>query len=112
MCIRDRLSRHRRDKIEDLAKDLMGFKLNDKKIKVKLKFSISSGTHLYETPLSDNQKISTTRDGFIIVEDTVVNNLEFKWWIRAFGDSVEVISPASLRKEFKITAKRMLKLYE
>ena len=55
--------------------------------------------------LSDNQKISKSRDGFIIVEDTVVNNLEFKWWIRAFGDSVEVISPASLRKEFKTTAK-------
>lgn len=110
--IQEELSRHKKDKIENLAKDLMGFKLDDKKIKVKLKFSISSGTHLYETPLSDNQKISKSRDGFIIVEDTVVNNLEFKWWIRAFGDSVEVISPASLRKEFKTTAKRMLKLYE
>jgi|TARA_B110000967_G_scaffold208853_1_gene262519 predicted DNA-binding transcriptional regulator YafY len=108
----DHYSRHRNHKVKSLAKDLIGFKLSEKEIKIKLKFSKASGSHLYETPLSSSQKISVSRDGFLIVEDTLTNDMELRFWIRAFGDSVEVLKPVKLRNEFKTIAKRMSKLYE
>tara|TARA_Y100001935_G_C17279388_1_gene496601 strand:- start:697 stop:1707 length:1011 start_codon:yes stop_codon:yes gene_type:complete len=108
----DIYSRHKNQRIQDIATDLFGYKLNDKKIKVKLKFSVAAGSHLYETPISDKQKIRISKDGFIILEDEVTDNMELRYWIRAFGDSVEVIKPAKLRNEFKIIAKRMVNLYE
>ena len=59
-----------------------------------------------------NQKASISKDGFIIIEDTVTDDMELRFWIRGFGDSVEVIKPKKLRDEFKTIAKRMNKLYE
>ena len=108
----DSYSRHRNHKVESLAKDLLGYKLDDKKMNMKLKFSKFAGSHLYETPLSSKQKIRVSKDGYLIVEDQVTDNMELRYWIRAFGDSVEVIKPIKLRKEFAIIAKRMMKKYE
>jgi len=42
----------------------------------------------------------------------VTDDMELRFWIRAFGDSVEVLKPIKLRKEFQTVAKRMSKLYE
>jgi len=38
--------------------------------------------------------------------------MELRFWIRAFGDEVEVIKPKKLREEFRKMAKRMEKKYE
>ena len=108
----DTYSRHKNQKIQDLASDLFGYKLNEKKINIKLKFSIEAGSHLYETPISDSQRIKMSRDGCILVEDKVSDNMELRFWIRAFGDSVEVLKPLKLRKEFKEIAKSMSKTYQ
>ena len=107
---------HKDKNVKDVA-EIVGFIVSPKKIKVKLKFSKSAaghapGGHLRETPISKNQKITETDDGFMIVEDTISDVLEFKWWIRAFGDSVEVLEPKSLRDEFAKMSKRMRSLYE
>ena len=45
-------------------------------------------------------------------EDKVTDNMELRYWIRAFGDSVEVLKPIKLRNEFAKEAKRTLKKYE
>ena len=71
-----------------------------------------AGSHLSETPLSPNQKLTLTKDGFIKIEDVVTDNMELRFWIRAFGDSVEVLKPVKLREEFKQISNRMKKLYE
>ena len=105
-------SRHREENIQNLSKDLLGFKLNDKKINIELKFSYFAGSHLLETPLSDKQKDKTTRDGYLIIKDEVTDNMELRYWIRAFGDAVEVIKPIKLRNEFATEAKRTAKKYE
>jgi len=86
--------------------------VNDKKIKITLKFSKMAGSHLSETPLSSKQKFTMTKDGFIKIEDTVTDDMELRFWIRAFGDSVEVLKPKKLRDEFKQISQRMKKLYE
>ena len=103
---------HRNKKIKDLAKDLMGFQLNPKKINVVLKFSKMAGSHLMETPLTKDQKISVTNDGFLKVQAIITDDMELRFWIRAFGDSVEVMKPKKLRDEFKQISKRMVRLYE
>lgn len=108
----DGKSAHRNKKIKNLAKDLMGFKLNPDKIKVELKFSKMAGSHLYETPLTKDQDIRVTKDGFLKVKATVTDDMELRFWIRAFGDSVEVLKPKRLRDEFKQISKRMVRLYE
>ena len=99
-------------KVKNLAKGLLGFRVNDIKIKITLKFSKMAGSHLSETPLSSSQKLTMTKDGFIKIEDTVTDDMELRFWIRAFGDSVEVLKPKKLRDEFKQISQRMKKLYE
>ena len=99
-------------KVANLVKDLLGFKLNNKKLKVKLKFSKMAGAHLFETPLSKKQTIKETRDGYFMVEDEVIDNMELRYWIRAFGDEVEVVQPKILRDEFTKLSKRLRKKYE
>ena len=103
---------HHGKKVSNLVKDLLGFKLNNKKLKVKLKFSKMAGAHLFETPLSKKQTIKETRDGFFMVEDEVIDNMELRYWIRAFGDEVEVVQPKILRDEFTKLSKRLRKKYE
>ena len=103
---------HHGKKVSNLVKDLLGFKLNDKKLKVKLKFSKMAGAHLFETPLSKKQTIKETRDGYFMVEDEVIDNMELRYWIRAFGDEVEVVQPKILRDEFTKLSKRLRKKYE
>ena len=103
---------HHGKKVSNLVKDLLGFKLNDKKLKVKLKFSKMAGAHLFETPLSKKQTIKETKDGFFMVEDEVIDNMELRYWIRAFGDEVEVVRPKTLRDEFTKLSKRLRKKYE
>ena len=110
--VQEQPSRHINSKVTDLTKNLLGFKVENKNINIKLKFSKIAGFHLYETPISNSQKISQSKDGYIIVEDSVANNSELRWWIRAFGDDVEVIKPIVLRNEFKKISQRMAKLYE
>ena len=110
--IYEQQSRHHNEKVANLTKNLFGFNVGREKIKIKLKFSMDAGRHLYETPLSNKQKIHQSKDGYIIVEDTVPGGGELSWWIRAFGDSVEILKPQSLRDEFKKMSIRMAKLYE
>ena len=71
-----------------------------------------AGAHLFETPLSKKQTIKETRDGYFMVEDEVIDNMELRYWIRAFGDEVEVVQPKILRDEFTKLSKRLRKKYE
>jgi len=110
--LQEEKSFHQGKKVSNLVKDLLGFRLNDKKLKVKLKFSKMAGAHLFETPLSKKQSIKETKDGFFMVEDKVVDNMELRYWIRSFGDEVEVVQPKMLREEFAKLSKRLRKKYE
>ena len=110
--VQEQASCHKNAKVSELTKNLLGFKVEKKNINIKLKFSKAAGAHLKETPISTSMDYDESKDGYIIVEDSVTNNSELRWWIRAFGDDVEVIKPASLRNEFKKISQRMVKLYE
>lgn len=108
----DKLSVLKDKDISDLAKGLLGFQVSEEKIKIRLKFSQMAGGHLYETPISQKQKIRLSNDGFIIVEDEVVDDMELRFWIQGFADRVEVLGPKKLREEFKLSSQRLSNMYE
>lgn len=70
-------------------------------IKLKLLFDPEAGSHLYETPLSADQRITQLPDGRLQVTATVSDGKQLLWWLLGFGLSVEVIEPKSLRDEVR-----------
>ncbi len=47
----------------------------------------------------------------MLVEATVADTAELRWWLAGFGSSVEVLGPASLREEFREEARRLARIY-
>lgn len=81
-------------------------------IKVELLFDPESGRHLQETPLSDDQVISESKDGRLRVTATVADTPQLKWWILGLGRYVETVKPASLRNAIAAEVVSMSKLYK
>lgn len=84
---------------------------SNKKIKIDLRFEISAGKHLYETPLSVDQKITKEADSCLRVKATVLDTEELRWWILGFGGYVEIVSPVRLRNEIRKNIKNALDNY-
>ena len=112
ITVGDRQSALKGKDVNILVKGLLGFQVSKEKIKIKLKFSQMAGGHLYETPISRTQKIRLSKDGYIVVEDHVIDDMELRFWIQGFADRVEVLSPKKLREEFKLSSKRLRNMYE
>ena len=68
--------------------------------------------HLAERQLSGDQRTTPGADGRTLVEATVADTQELRWWLLGFGGAVEVLSPASLREEFAAQARAMQAMYE
>lgn len=69
-----------------------------KKIKLEAIFSAEHGEHLYETPLSKDQKIDVLPDGRLRVTATVADTPQLVWWLLGFAGGVEVKEPQKLRR--------------
>jgi predicted DNA-binding transcriptional regulator YafY len=110
--------------LEDKAINCSGFDFDDyiregsfehqKSNKAKLRLIIRVDDQLNEklsiTPLSFDQSILSSANGFI-VEATVQDNLQIRQWLHSQSDSVEIIAPNTLRDEFKQKAERLHKIY-
>jgi predicted DNA-binding transcriptional regulator YafY len=48
----------------------------------------------------------------VLVEATVQDTQQLRWWLLGFGDQVEVVEPGELRNEFLQVAKGMIGLYQ
>lgn len=81
-------------------------------IKLKALFSAGSAVHLSERLLSKDQNLTPEKDGRMLLQATVLDTLELRWWLRGFGDKVEVLAPKALREEFKVIAQSMAKMYK
>jgi len=84
---------------------------SDKTLKLKLRFYGDAGEHLYERELAPNQTIKRLPDSSLEVRAEIGDTSALRWWLQGFGDLVEVIQPASLRKEFAETAQKLQQLY-
>jgi predicted DNA-binding transcriptional regulator YafY len=95
---------------EEIARGRFGFGEGNM-IRVKLRFQTEYGTHLYETPLSPDQKIEECPDQRLIVSASVAETPQLFWWVLGFGSGIEVLEPPSLRKAVADTANDMANLY-
>jgi predicted DNA-binding transcriptional regulator YafY len=94
-----------------LENNSLGFLRSVNPVKLEVIFSTHAAYHLSETPLNKTQSITATRDGRVRIKATVADTSELRFWILGFGSSVEVVRPASLRKELSNTSKEMNKIY-
>ena len=94
------------------ADDAFAYPLSERPMSLKLLANDAVVEHLSESRLSDDQRITPGPDGRTLVEATVADTSELRWWLRGFGDHVEVQSPAGLRLEFKELSRSLHELYE
>lgn len=80
--------------------------LNQKPVRIVLKFQKEAALHLFETSLSPDQVLKED-GGDVVFKATVPDTKELHWWILGFGDQVEVLKPKSLRQEFQKIAARL-----
>ena len=81
-------------------------------IELEAKFDAKSGFHLTETPICENQKLTPQDDGGYLLNASLPDTSQLRWWLLGFGDGVEVLSPKSLRKEFKEIFNTLGSIYE
>jgi len=77
------------------------YPVSDKKIKLKLLLNSHVATHLSECKLSEAQTLTLRKNGRTLLEATVADTDDLRWWLLGFGEGVEVLSPKSLRMEFR-----------
>ena len=110
--------------LEKPATKLAGFTLQEYVASGELQFQEQPGTiklvalfepyaaaHLVETPLSRDQRVKETADGWIRVESTVQDTQQLRWWLLSFGDNVEVVKPKRLRTEFEGISRNLAMKY-
>ena len=64
-------------------------------VQLVVRFNEDAAYHLYESPLSDDQVIQPDGEGWVRLTATVLNTEQLWWWLRGFGDQIEVIQPIS-----------------
>lgn len=74
-------------------------------------FDADVAAHLAERPLARDQTLTECSDGRVRVSANVADTQELRWWLLGFGEGVEVVAPAALRREFLHTSKRMAGRY-
>lgn len=67
---------------------------------------------LEETPLSTNQQITTEGAERFILNASVVDSWQLRWWILSQGANIEIISPPEIREKTRETLNRALAHYE
>jgi predicted DNA-binding transcriptional regulator YafY len=87
---------------------------DDIKLKV-LFYDQADIDRIRETPISEDQKITEKKEGWQL-QATIGNSYQLRWWLRGYGERVEVLGPKSLRQEFAdsvlATAKRYTEPHE
>lgn len=69
-------------------------------IRLRALFHRDVAAHLYESPLAADQTL-TEVDGEVMLEATVLDTSQLRWWLLGFGAAVEVLKPRALRDELK-----------
>jgi len=77
---------------------------------VRLRFAPKVADNVAEVQWHKTQKVARNPDGSAIVDFRVDGLGETTWWILSYGDQVEVLSPAELRKTIASIAHRMVEI--
>ena len=85
---------------------------SDKKVALRALFDTSAGAHMTESRLAPDHLATKQEDGRVLVEATVPDTAQLRWWLAGFGSLVEVLEPESLREEFREEARRIAGVYD
>jgi predicted DNA-binding transcriptional regulator YafY len=84
-----------------LASGALGFRsINSQDVhpvEIELRFHPQAGQSLLECRLSEDQQVTFEEDHSIHIRATVPMTAQLVWWLRGFGQGVEVLSPLSLK---------------
>ena len=111
--------------LDEPAERLAGFRLADHvredrrfsyplsagRLELKALFDADAAIHLTESRLSANHRATAQPDGRTLIEATVPDTADLRWWLLGFGAGVEVLGPAGLRAEFADQARRLDTIY-
>ncbi|ORJ61362.1 helix-turn-helix transcriptional regulator [Geothermobacter hydrogeniphilus] len=81
-------------------------------IRLRARFDAEISRHLEERRLSEDQAITADGDDRILLEATVLDSHQLRWWLLGFGDQVEVLEPQTLRREFQKISQRLCNIYQ
>lgn len=81
------------------------------KIRLDAWFDAANADHLFETPLAADQSIRAGDDGRMRVRATILDTPQLRWWLLGLGPHVEIVGPASLRREFAAATAAMAARY-
>ena len=84
---------------------------SDREIKLRAVFTEGAGFHLTESYLSPDHAATPLEDSRMLVEATVADTAQLRWWLSAFGSMVEVLEPAFLRDELRDEAQKLVEIY-
>lgn len=71
--------------------------LNDKPVKIRLLFNSKTAPYILTKPLHGSQKRVNYDENGLTIQIEVIPNFELKQLILSYGDSVEILSPKSLK---------------
>jgi predicted DNA-binding transcriptional regulator YafY len=80
-------------------------------LQIKLVFDAYTAQHLLESPIADDQQSQVLTDGRIELTATVSDSQQLTWWLLGFGDKVEVIAPAAVRRRIAAHANTLSQRY-
>jgi predicted DNA-binding transcriptional regulator YafY len=91
-----------------------GFGFSQGGLDLNLKFRLKTiwVKHLEETPMTSDQKLTPLKDGWTLVEATVPNTSQVRWWLRGFGSDLIVDAPSQLLEEFHRDSAQIIKNYQ
>lgn len=96
---------------EYIAGGAFSYCIDESPIRLKAVFEEDAAIHLEETPLSADQQLTSCGDGNVLVEASVNDTRQLRWWLLGFGSRVEVLEPSALRNELKDHAVKMISRY-
>lgn len=81
------------------------------KLALHLRMRSDVAEHLLERPLAADQQVASVEKGHTDIKASVLDTQELRWWLLGFGDAVQVLGPARLRKELRALVLRMAEHY-
>ncbi len=79
---------------------------------IKLKFSPLVARNVAEVMWHSTQQAQWEKDGFVILSFRVDGLGEIGWWILGYGDQVQVLAPAALRKKLLEKALNFIEIHK
>lgn len=87
------------------------YPLSTRKLELKVLFDADVAFHLTESRLAPDHRTTPQGDGRTLIEATVADTADLRWWLLGFGAAVEVVGPGSLRAEFAEQAEKLRRIY-